>query len=341
MKYLKIWLWLLISVVLSCEKESDSSDSDFWEQTNKAFDRTVNVLAINSRGDIFAGTEDSGIFRSSDNGNNWTPINNGLITTRVIAIAISPSGHLFAVTIRGVFRSIDNGNTWTPAGLTNVGIQSLALKSNGHIFAGSLGIFRSTDNGDNWTPINTGLTDLDVRALAINADGYIFAGTGEHGVFRSMDNGNTWMPTNNGLPPYRLVQAFAINSPGHLFASSVGRIFRSTDAGENWTFSAVGTLSDLVRAMTINTSGYIFAGAVFVPSGPVPGGSATGGGAFRSTDNGNTWTPINTGLANADVRALANNASGRIFAGTEIGVFRSVKSTTMMKTLANEIPTAF
>ncbi len=37
----------------------------------------VYSLAINSNGDIFAGTDD-GIFRSTDNGDNWVQINQGL-----------------------------------------------------------------------------------------------------------------------------------------------------------------------------------------------------------------------------------------------------------------------
>jgi hypothetical protein len=49
------------------------------------------------------------------------------------------------------------------------------------------------------------------------------------------------------------------------------------------------------------------------------------GGVFRSTDNGQRWVGINHGVIQTDVRVLAINSSGHIFAGTYFGggVFRS------------------
>ena len=41
-----------------------------------------------------------------------------------------------------------------------------------------------------------------------------------------------------------------------------------------------------------------------------------GGGVFRSSDNGATWMVKNNGLTATDVRALAVNPAGDIFAGT-------------------------
>src|SRR5205823_2159989 len=64
-------------------------------------------------------------------------------------------------------------------------------------------------------------------------------------------------------------------------------------------------------ALATNPSGHVFVGT-------------QGGGVFRSTDNGETWTGINNGLTDTNVRALAINSSDHIFAGTwSSGVFRS------------------
>ena len=103
------------------------------------------------------------VFRSTDNGDSWTPVNNGL----------------------------DCGNIW-----------SLAIIPVGTIFAGKAGygtgVDRSTDNGDSWTLANIGLTSTDVSALAVNGSNYhVFAGTHsimgkEGGMFRSTDSGDTW-----------------------------------------------------------------------------------------------------------------------------------------------------
>ena len=61
--------------------------------------RFIISLAINSSGDIFAGTfEGGGVYRSTDNGENWTLVNNGLTNTYVYALAINAGGEIFAGT---------------------------------------------------------------------------------------------------------------------------------------------------------------------------------------------------------------------------------------------------
>ncbi|MFQ5768913.1 MAG: T9SS type A sorting domain-containing protein, partial [bacterium] len=63
--------------------------------------------------------------------------------------------------------------------------------------------------------------------------------------------------------------------------------------------------------VAINSSGDIFVGTL-------------GGGVFRSTDNGETWTQTNNGLKPTEALAIAINSSGHIFVGNSTGgVFRS------------------
>ena len=90
---------------------------------------------------MFVGTQGGGVFRSTDNAETWTGVNNGLTDTNVRALAINnASGHIF-------------GGTW------------------------SSGVFRSTDNGDSWTAVNNGLGPLSVRSLVTNSGGDVFAGS--------------------------------------------------------------------------------------------------------------------------------------------------------------------
>jgi hypothetical protein len=53
----------------------------------------VKALAINGS-QIYAGTTD-GIFRSTENGSNWTSINTGLSNNNVPAIAVSGTKYLY------------------------------------------------------------------------------------------------------------------------------------------------------------------------------------------------------------------------------------------------------
>ncbi|MCL5738691.1 MAG: hypothetical protein M1303_08670, partial [Bacteroidetes bacterium] len=83
-----------------------------WVQTNGPYGagRYVNALAISDT-DLFAGTEDGGVFRSMNNGASWTASNNGLRATSVNAFVVSGT-NLFAGTDSGVFLSTNNGTSW-------------------------------------------------------------------------------------------------------------------------------------------------------------------------------------------------------------------------------------
>jgi len=182
-----------------------ASGQNFWTQTNGPQGADGIALARNSIGHVFVGTQGGGVFRSTDNAETWTGINNGLTATNVRALAISPVDHIFAGTFGGVFRSTDNGDHWIAVnnGLEFPFVISLAVNADGDIFAGTFeggGVYRSTDDGENWTLVDNGLTNTYITALTINGAGHIFAATFGGGAFRSTDNGDSWAPLNTGVP---------------------------------------------------------------------------------------------------------------------------------------------
>src|SRR5213078_3830768 len=83
---------------------------NFWMQTNGPQGGDGIALTTNSSGHVFVGTQGGGVFRSTDNAELWTAVNNGLTDTSVRALAINSTGHIFGGTWSGgVFRSSDNG----------------------------------------------------------------------------------------------------------------------------------------------------------------------------------------------------------------------------------------
>ena len=337
----KAVLYNFLAACMALLAGAAAAQTNFWQQTNGPYGGDVRALAINARDDIFAGTYGYGIFRSIPSGRdeNWMPVNTGLTINTVLSLAINKStGHIFAGTgfffgkwkNGAIFRSADNGETWKKvkdliAGGDTTAVFSLAINARGDIFAGteSRGIFRSTDNGDTWKKVNNGLTNISVFSLAINDSGHVFVGTlsvfgppTDGGVYRSINNGDNWTHVKNGLIN-TTVFALAIDDSAHIFAGTGnafsgkgGAIFRSINNGQNWT--RVKELpNNIVTSFGSNSAGHIFAGS-------------NGGGVFRSTDGGGSWPQVNTGLANTNVRTLAINSAGQIFAGTPSGVFRSM-----------------
>jgi hypothetical protein len=156
-----------------------------WHSLNQIID--VNAMKIDSSGDIYAGTYQTGLYRSTDNGSNFHQLGSNLL--RVTDIDINSNGDIFVATGNGVFRSTDNGGNWTAvnAGLSNLNVYALVIGPNDVLFVATWGggVFRSSDNGASWTAVNYGLTELRVWTLTINSDGELFAGTPGGGVFRS------------------------------------------------------------------------------------------------------------------------------------------------------------
>ena len=140
----------------------------------------------------------------------------------------------------------------------------------------------------------------NVYALAINptTPATLYAGTWGGGVFKSTDSGGTWAAANAGLTNQN-VNALAINplTPATLYAgTNGGGIFKSTDSGGNMGRRQRGP-DQPVRPLRWPST----------PRPPLRSTSATNSGVFKSTDSGGTWGPVNTGLTNLNVTALAIN----------------------------------
>lgn len=215
-----------------------TNDGNNWTQLHTDSTHiSFNCIDINSSGAIFIGT-DNGVLRSINNGYNLekTGWNNS-----VDNLAISPGDDIFITSYGVYRSIDNGDNwTETSSGLTNTGVNDFAFNSLGHILVGTAadngGVFTSTDNGDNWTITGYSFqseTDSVVIALAINSTDDIFIGTFGIGVVCSMDNGNSWTEINSGFPRdqyfgyYPIVQSFIFNTEGYILAGTSNGIFRS------------------------------------------------------------------------------------------------------------------
>jgi photosystem II stability/assembly factor-like uncharacterized protein len=223
----------------------------------------------------------------------------------------------------GVYKSTDAGKTWTHLGLRNSqGIPALAVDPHNpnRVFAAALGhpygaseergIYLSTDGGQNWQRVlakdaNVGGSDVEIDPsnpdivyaslwevrLGPWEDGNQYSGTGG-GLFKTTDGGKTWRQLSNGLPKgiIQVDVAIAASQPSRLYASvatnepSVG-IYRSDDAGENWT----RITTDARPALRIG--GGDLPVLRVDPKNPDVVYSASIV-TMRSTDGGKTWTSL-------------------------------------------------
>lgn len=198
---------------------------------------------------IYAGTagigeyeEGSGVYRSTNFGASWKPVNNSFFkipqdTSRCYNIndLVTDGSNLFAATNAGVFCSADQGENWTPlnSGLINLDVHSLAFVPNGsgndYLFAGvpaekgEGGIYFSSNFGISWNPANSGLTNLDIATVIVcpknNGGNDLFVAT-SGGVFLSTDYGMHWSAINSGFTNM-WITSLAVTKT-HLFAGTYG-----------------------------------------------------------------------------------------------------------------------
>lgn len=122
----------------------------------------VNSIAFGNDKQIYFAS-DIGISRSTDNGDTWTTINNGLSELHIKTIIKNINHTLYAI-------------SW---------------------FGG--GSYYSTNNGDTWIQNNTGLVNLNLQSIAIDSNGILFVGTSDGKVFRSRVS-TTFVNEFNDIP---------------------------------------------------------------------------------------------------------------------------------------------
>ena len=229
-----------------------------------------------------------------------------------------PLHFYFGAVNGGVWETRDAGRTWSPifdaVGVGSIGALAVAPSNPRIIYVGTgeadmrsdiaqgIGMFRSDEAGAHWRAI--GLSDtqqigkivVDPRnpdVVLVAALGHPYGPNAERGVFRSTDGGRSWTKT----------------------------LFRNADTGAIDLVFRPGN-PDIVYAALWQTRR--------PPWNVYPPSNGPGGGLYKSTDNGRSWTQIvGHGLPAAPGRigvAVAQSRPDRVFAlvdAKEGGLYRS------------------
>lgn len=223
-----------------------------WDTIYTNIEVYGNVMAQLSIGDtLFSSiwTDMSRLIRSYDYGLTWELVfSSETITDYISDIAITEDQTLFfgiksyGENIGGVYKSTDFGENWEFAGLQHHSVSSMAVNSNGDVFAGVWGGEQGAMPG--LYVLRSGETDWDtlimgtqVEDLVINNIGDIyFSSTWPNGVIRSLDNGETFDLINDGLP---------IGPMGYLTIDNQGYLYITSHYVSNFLAKSVQTTVSL------------------------------------------------------------------------------------------------
>jgi photosystem II stability/assembly factor-like uncharacterized protein len=213
------------------------------------------------------------------------------------------------------------------------------------------GVWKTANNGTTWTPIFDRYGSGSIGAIAVsdsNPD-VVWVGTGEanassytswgDGVYASTDGGRSF--THRGLEDTRHIGRIAIDptDPNVVYVAAVGHlwgpnpmrgVFRTRDGGRSW--KNVKFISDDVGfadlAMDPRNPSVLYAASYarrsdrFDDFDSVGINILPGGGVFKTTDGGDTWVPLTSGLPTSRVGriglSIARSQPDRVLAIVEV-----------------------
>ena len=155
---------------------------------------------------MYLALSDNGIFRSTDAGKRWTPVNNGLTDKKIYKLA-AVRNTVFTGTDRGLYRL--NADVWEqlPVDTARVVHELVAFEDNLYVGTGREAedqmrldpsragrIFKSNDLGTSWTeitPTDKNYPFIAASAMAMAVKGETILARGLR-LFCSKDDGITW-----------------------------------------------------------------------------------------------------------------------------------------------------
>jgi photosystem II stability/assembly factor-like uncharacterized protein len=320
-----------------------------------------NCVAINRTNPMimYAGSNTSGVWKTTDGGLVWNQVNTGLTNTAVqcLDIGVSNPNVLYAGTANGVFITTNAGGQWSAinSGIVEspVGVQAVAVDPTNPAICyiaifnatanSSNGLYKTTNSGTTWSVANTGIgTIKNFLSFAINPlnPQVLFAGssfdavaqTGPSKIYRTNNGAASWIDVSTGLPsattetkPYRALSMGYPDTARVLAAAfnnpnnTVGAAWLTTNGGGSWSNVSTG----LPGATSNNARSCLIrpgSSSIFYI-----GFDATTppGGCYITTDAGASWQGFNNGSMTTSntVRTLTMRflPDSTIYAGVSAG----------------------
>ena len=256
---------------------------------------------------FYVGLATGGLWKTSDNGDTFSPQFDSQPTASIGAVAVSPSAP------NVVWVGTGEANDRNSSGWGN-------------------GVYRSTDGGGKWTHAGLGTSrtiariaphPTDSNTAYVAAMGDLWSAGGERGLYKTTDGGATWKLVLSAAAPHdkdvgagdvvidpanpntvyaalyaRRRTPWSFTAGVELTTQDVGGIFRSSDGGATWTRLGGGLPAQTQRiglAVYPKNSKTLYAIVQSDAAGTqnIDDNKSRAGGVFRTDDGGTTWKRVN------------------------------------------------
>jgi photosystem II stability/assembly factor-like uncharacterized protein len=324
------------------------------------FGGTVRFLVSDMKEWVYSGIEGSGIFRSSDKGKNWNPINDGLPGGELYSFCIAPDGRIFCGGDKILAVSADHGDNWKPIpAIGNTITHIIVLPDSQIILAFDYNniLSRSNDNGVSWMDIR-GIPGWggNITKIERGSNNSVIVGTDGEGIFQIKSNVDTVTSLTYDLPkadrgayPYYTCTGFVVLDDGTIlmpyfyglstlstnatqwvrmiypFEFPYDHLYKTTDSLlYGYHYFRLAESKNLGKTWNVISTSEHTNSAMFFTKINNSFLLAARSGFWRSDDNGTSWNASDNGIARSDINCVLITSLNTVIIGTaRSGLFRS------------------
>jgi len=307
-----------------------------WEDIARGNMDVSSVLVEPGNSSIMYLGSGKGIFKSVDAGKAWINILSVKGRNQQINFILfdpKDKNSLYAATGNGLFYSANQGRDWRRIFQGKNYLENectiLAVLPYGIYLGTKGGLFVSKDKGRTWNREigKTGKGHVLAIAYNIGEPNYIYVAS-SGGIFKTQDAGETWerifvsQAVENGLDEEAIeedndeekrfseIRYISVdpNNANHLYLASSNGVYMSKDRGKTWDgLTEEGLLSQETQFILVTLKSNIYAVTKF--------------GVFEYKNE--RWHELSLGLPANDIRFLAQDEEGHLYAACNRGLFKA------------------